>query len=108
MEEVAIFDRIYIPPYCNGRDKIERLVLFAFDHGFKCPERPGVSPIEQIQELTKKKNHYLVLEKFENTLTIMEKSTDQVMRHIGQLDVKIYSPERAIEWIIATTQKVQL
>ncbi|PIP34323.1 hypothetical protein COX21_03490 [Candidatus Falkowbacteria bacterium CG23_combo_of_CG06-09_8_20_14_all_41_10] len=98
------FDRIYVPPFHNERDKIKELVRIALENGFKC--LPDISIEEQVQKLTEKKN-YLVLEKFKTELTISNKEASSIMPRLGNDDVKIYSLEKAREWIMAKAEEIK-
>lgn len=95
----STFERIYVPHCRQEKDRTERLIKVALENGFKCSENIGNTREEQIQGLNKE-NHFLVLEKFNDCLTITPKPNVQVFPHIGDKGVELYSPERAIKWII--------
>jgi len=94
------FERIYVPPLHGEWDKIERLITIAVENGFKCLNTT-------VQKLTEKKNCYIVLEKFKNDLTISHKVASNVMHHLGDDDIELYSPERAVDWVIAKAKETK-
>ncbi|MFA4942518.1 MAG: hypothetical protein WC564_02675 [Patescibacteria group bacterium] len=98
-KKIKVFERIYVPPYNKDKDKIKKLVKEALNNGFDCPGCLGKTQNDKIEELTKNKVYFLVLEKLENSLTITPKHQNKVLPHLGNDDVIVYSSERAIDWI---------
>jgi hypothetical protein len=94
------FERIYVS-YRNDPDKIKELIDFAKECDFQCPKDIEK---ETIQEMTEKKNYFLVLENFEKS--ICRKKMGEVLVHVKSNDTVILcGPERAIEWVKNTPKK---
>ena len=100
-----ILERLYIAPNVNERRNFERLVKVAIQNGFKHPILKGQPKEQQIEKLIEKTNCFLVLERWNDELTIEEKPLNQVFAHVGNEDVKIYLPKTAITWIRLTIKK---
>lgn len=100
------FERIYVPPFHNERDKIERFVQIALQNGFKCLPPTNASPEEQVQKLMEKEK-FLVLEKFKSELTISIKEMSSITPRLGNDDIKIYGLEKATEWIMAKAKEIE-
>ncbi|MEI7620717.1 MAG: hypothetical protein WCJ57_04085 [Candidatus Falkowbacteria bacterium] len=98
------FDRIYVHPN-HDESQLKELVETAINNGFQCLEYIEVKTEEQIQSLVTRKNYAIVLQKVGNDLSISDKSMSQITKHMTDKDVKIYSPEKAMEWILETTSK---
>jgi hypothetical protein len=100
------FERIYVPPFHNEQDSIEKLIRLALEKGFKHLLKSNADPEKQIQELIEKKS-FLVLEKFKKELTISSKGVASVMPRLCEEDIKIYNLEKATEWIIAKAKEIE-